>query len=72
MTDDLEQARYEIFKRTWWAKNSKGQWIPSPGKRRHVTYVTGITRAREFCTMMGEGPETETTRGMKHEFERVG
>jgi len=43
--------KYQVFVRTWWAKDPKdpNKLIPKVGRKSHTDYVNSIEEAREWC-----------------------
>jgi len=47
--------KYQIFVRTWWAKDPKTkQRIPKIGRKSQIDYVNTIEEARERCKQYNE------------------
>lgn len=43
--------KYQVFVRTWWAKDptNPNKLVPQIGRKSHISYVNSIEEAREWC-----------------------
>ena len=58
---------YQVFYRTWWRFNEKGEKIPHVGRKTVIGYVKSEEQARSSCKNWNDRNEDKRT-GKKAEY----